>query len=305
MSRFNKKFSSNIKALNEDRKKHLDKITNLCYNFHTEGKDIGYMKTIDPDELTKYHQDSGDRKGRLLALTERLLHVRAAVHKAYGRSVPRPVIAGGAVRDALLNLPARDYDAFVFFPEDVEVEDEFAVLSSHLRELYPETYTAPGHPPDPFFQYNGAAEFSVWNLQAMPYRPPLQLIHHPGKNSPEEVVGAFDHALVECYYDGAYHVSDNFLEALAKGRVPSKSVGAQTRLQMFRERTGYRITIGKPPKAVKSEAPESYAQSIYELSRQTNDVYLRRLLEVPRLVEVLQGFNPPGEQPLPTAPLPE
>ena len=77
--------------------------------------------------------------------------------------------------------------------------------------------------------------------------------------TPEELIEGFDYDLVKCWYDGDSHVSEEFDRAVGKGRSSPQTLSAWSRAKAFRERTGYKIVVGKPPKDALAATPTDFS----------------------------------------------
>ena len=239
-----KKVWSNFRDFEEVRQKRLDKVSDLLYNIRTRYREMKYIKTdfsnsINP-ELSKTASEI------LSSFQQKLLQV----HEATNPGDQPPVIAGGAVRDALLGVYPKDID--VFYPVRGDLDDESVYFTETLRAMFPENdFTI-------FTEVNSKAYDAMVDKDICIYRgygrtDGDRIFQIDVMTMPEQPIGTiidgFDHALVKCYYDGAhYYASEEFLDAIRRKRVECASKKTERRLLDWRYRSNYKITIGRPPR---------------------------------------------------------
>ena len=238
-----KRYSQNIKDLNLARQKVLDNLSQKVYTYRT-----GLKKMITKDDineiplmgLSKDFQQSDYNNRRL---SEIYGVVKDITMKEYGFT---PVIAGGAVRDTLLGLPFRDID-FFFTDTPEENFDDFLV---YVTELLREKDTCLGMMSRPALPlgrspYQQRLGFTAYEL--LSDRGGVLEFMVGKEQSVPELLGGFYADIVRCYYDGTYHATKSFAEALKAKRIPTKDYRTYDKLQNWKERTGFKITIGRPP----------------------------------------------------------
>lgn len=244
-----------------DRENLLDKVSRLLYNTLRKTDE---MNVIDP--VDKLSVD----KGRTKYVAEKIEFVHDRVNeildKEYGLSA---VVAGGAVRDALLGFLPRDIDVFVLGKTPDEDLDDLLVYTSELfRESMPkDEYSCTMAYPLRFRNgYSGLSEdfavreFTYQRLDSL-QREAVQLIARKDCEI-NSLLESFDYELVKCYYDGKFKVSDSFLEALSKKRIQPRDQKTASRIHEWRDRTGFKITIGRLPKAAQNPMAEEILPTI-------------------------------------------
>ena len=193
----------------------------------------------------------------------------------------RAVIAGGAVRDTLLGLPYRDLDFFVLDSND---DDTVVYMTELYREKKPEFVRAArpiaqGYTNSLFTGY----EFTALQLPLGEIPLVLRPVQFIGRNetTAEELVSAFDYDLVRCWYDGQYHIDTRFELSLKSKRVPTEDNRTYDRVQSWKARTGFKITVGRPPK--KDPEPNTGLDVKWVVRNyDANPVMMNRLEPVPQ-----------------------
>lgn len=221
------------------RKNRLDKVYDLLYNIRTGLKKREWK--MNKIELPSSAEDIQNLYNEVAEVFDK-------------KSLGEVILAGGAVRDRILNLHPRDYDFFVRPPEGEDLDDwnvyVCALMAEKMEALLPYgTRGGLAYPDERFVTYTITTKD----------RRLLQFVtcskeHFP---DPEGLVAGFDHDLVRCYLskDGLF-VDERFQRAVSSGRVPTETEDARRRLLNWRDRTGYKITIGKPPQK-KAEKTDS------------------------------------------------
>lgn len=191
--------------------------------------------------------------------TDNLLEVLREYHGILENAIGEEgsfVIAGGAVRDAILGYFPNDIDTFFLGLDKENMEDELTYYNYLLRnnESFC-AFTRNQNAGNEYFEDLGRGLYDSSSFQASR----LYINHrHVGRldnmadtsRTPEELIGRFDHDLVRCFFDkDGVAVSENFLAALKAGRVASPTQEAQRRLTTWKKRTGHKIVIGRPPLA--------------------------------------------------------
>lgn len=251
-----KNFSPDFRQYQEVREKRLDKVAKLCYNTYRgyKGKVPKTMK-----EFIKVENERFNKRGVLAGALESLKYLDEAVKEASvkaGLKIP-PVIAGGAVRDVALGLPVRDYDVFLLgLEQSPEGQDDVTYFMSKIKGVgrFEDLINAKT-------KYRGAPDTSVVEVYSVPFLTEMDPPFREGKRlvatdvigrtegTVEDLIEDFDHALCRCYYDDGLVLRGDMIEALTKGRVESRDFRAEDRLRAWRDRTGYKIVIGRPPKS--------------------------------------------------------
>lgn len=240
-----KKFEPNLNMLRESREKHLDNVTELLYNIRTRYKEKGNKMTIRKETFSTNVDTT--------ISNDRILSEEYALVKELSTKVGcTAVIAGGSVRDTLLGLPFRDIDIFILGtgPEDDDNVVYFTELYREKRPRLDKAASAIGGGYDYKVHFPGY-EFTSANLdqgvgfnELMEFRP-VQFIGRQ-EETPEDLVDSFDYDLVRCWYDGEYHIDSRFELALKGKRVPSNSQHTYERIHAWKQRTGFKITAGRP-----------------------------------------------------------
>lgn len=121
----------------------------------------------------------------------------APVVAAYGTGV---VIAGGAVRDHLLGVDAKDIDIFVDVPSAYELESEIVALAAAGFEISLMDHTEYEDAPDWVNAVQGVLDGTFRGF-------PVQIIARPsvGPFTGEQLVSNFDLAITQCWFDGEVH----------------------------------------------------------------------------------------------------
>ena len=258
-----KKVSNSINDFVTFREKRLDKVASLLYNIRT-GKGSLHRKfsmyknsiTVPPTEFTS---NTGVTEEGLSSL-QSIYPALREVHEKYFPGETPPVIAGGMIRDILLGFPFRDID--VFYPKEGDLDDENVYYTGLLTQDFPDKFTS-----GVFYEvtgdgyelctgkdlsvYRGFCEVASVRVRGVdaPLRRVVQLdmMTTPMK-TPEEIIEGFDYGLVRCYYDGEFKVHPTFVDTLKKGRIECPSKRTWKRVRSWRDRTGFKIVIGNPPK---------------------------------------------------------
>lgn len=265
-----KKFLHDIHEVVEDRKKYLDNISNLLYNIRTGYKKKGYIMNVDKETFSTNREQTALLDGKISSLYK----VASEAADIVGASV---VIAGGSVRDALLGLPVRDFDIFFLGIDAEEGDDTVVYLSELMKDRIPELGSRAA---TPIANYSNILlnsptkgkfvgyEFTSRHLprdvdfnQIHAFKP-IQIIGR-SEATPEELVDSFDYDLVRCWYDGSYNIDNRFELSLKSKRVPTEDNNTYDRVQRWKSRTGFKITVGRPPK--KAPNPSSNVLNIEEI----------------------------------------
>lgn len=247
-------FKRSVQDVVQDRKKYLDKVSNLLYNTNIgkgkENKKVGKMINID-----KYSLDSSRTKEQL----NKLNLVRNKLKNVYGNG--ELVVAGGAVRDTVLGLPYRDIDLFITDTVKepfTSIEDTLTYDSVEASETlsefgyYTTDFGGRGNYGDSEFQVVSHSTNSFARLNEC---PTIQVIVRKElRDGPEGLLKSFDWSLTEAYInDDGVFVSEDFVRAVESKRVEFKSRAAKDRADIWRHRTGYKITFGRLPTGEKSK----------------------------------------------------
>lgn len=200
------------------------------------------MESVNRVELTTYSKNL-DITRQLDRTLETCLQAVKGTLEEYGFEDVSTVIAGGAVRDTLLGVPLRGINIFMRTPEGESAED-FPLFIAGMYAL-----KHGGWVMDVSLGYTERATTSH-TAKVTNGDFPLYFITCDEK--PDGLLEVLDHALVRCYYDGEYHVHKDFDLSVKSGRVQAYNKQAENRLKRFRDRTGYKITIGRPPKGISS-----------------------------------------------------
>ncbi len=265
-----KKFLHDIHEVVEDRKKYLDNISQLLYNIRTGYKKKGYIMNVDKEMFSTNREQTALLDGKISSLYK----VASEAADIVGARV---VIAGGSVRDALLGLPVRDFDIFFLGIDAEEGDDTVVYLSELMKDRIPELGSRAATPIANYFNIllNSPTkgkfvgyEFTSRHLprdaglnQRQAFKP-IQIIGR-SEATPEELVGSFDYDLVRCWYDGSYNIDNRFELSLKSKRVPTEDNNTYDRVQDWKSRTGFKITVGRPPK--KASDPSSNVLNIEEI----------------------------------------
>lgn len=242
-----KKFSTSINELNTSRKKLLDKVDLLVYNIRKGSKEkrINNMKLLKIDDCS-LSVNKEATKAHLSVLEELYQHLSDAAKEC---DLPLPIIAGGAVRDAVLGYFRRDVDVFLLGGER-NLDDEVVYFTEILRKDerfgVSRPFTKKGK------TYERTQNFCTYssNLDTSFIRDGSRMtamdVIGRTETTPEELLTTFDHELVECYFDSSgVYISEGFFTCVKTGRIEPKTQEARKRLLHFRERTGHRIVIGR------------------------------------------------------------
>lgn len=267
-----KKFLYDIYDVVEDRKKHLDNISKLLYNIRTGYKKKGYIMNVDKEVFSTNREQTALLDGKISSLYK-------IASEAADTVGARVVVAGGSVRDALLGLPVRDFDIFFLGIDAEEGDDTVVYLSELMKDRIPDLGS---HAATPIANYNPILlnsptkrkfvgyEFTSIHLrrdvdffpdQVRAFKP-IQIIGR-SEATPEELVDSFDYDLVRCWYDGSYNIDNRFELSLKSKRVPTEDNDTYDRVQRWKSRTGFKITVGRPPK--KAPNPSSNFPNIEEI----------------------------------------
>lgn len=247
-----KKVWSNIRDFKEYRQKRLDNVSNLLYNIRTRYREMKFIKV-------GFEHSMDTRKSEATAaILEPFQQKLLAAHEATHPGEQPPVIAGGAVRDALLGVKPKDID--VFYPVSGDIDDESVYFTETFRRMFPDEDLTP------FLEVKGKDYGAIVDKDLCIYRgygrigggKAMQVdIMTMAQQPVEKVIQDFDHSLVKCYYDGAhYYASEEFLDAIRRKRVESGSKRTERRLHDWRYRSNYKITIGRPPRESLPPVPE-------------------------------------------------
>ena len=266
-----KKFLHDIHEVVEDRKKYLDNISNLLYNIRTGYKKKGYIMNVDKETFSTNREQTALLDGKISSLYK----VASEAADTVGASV---VIAGGSVRDALLGLPVRDFDIFFLGIDAEEGDDTVVYLSELMKDRIPELGSRAATPignyhtillnsptKGKFLGYEFTSrhlprDVNFAQIQAF---KTIQIIGR-SEATPEELVDSFDYDLVRCWYDGSYNIDNRFELSLKSKRVPTEGNDTYDRVQRWKSRTGFKITVGRPPK--KAPNPSSNFPNIEEIT---------------------------------------
>ena len=175
--------------------------------------------------------------------------------KETGQGAHPPFIAGGAVRDFYLGYNPKDLDIFIPCPEERDLDDFSIYVQACTEELYPKENLWKN------FRFKGRDEydskdFTTYHCHASDLLPPdnspvtrrVDIMTTRGATI-EEVIASFDHDLARGYMtEEGLFVDETFLAAIEKGRIESRDTKTERRLRNWRDRTGHKITIGRPPK---------------------------------------------------------
>lgn len=242
-----KKFSTNINELNTNRKKLLDKVDLLVYNIRKGSKEkrINNMKLLKIED-SSLSVDKEATEVHLSVLGDLYQHLSDAAKEC---DLPPPIIAGGAVRDAVLGKLRRDVDVFLLGGER-NLDDEIVYFTEILRKDERFGVSRPFSKKGK--NYERTQNFCTYssNLDTSFIRGSRQMttmdVIGRTETTPEELLSTFDHELVECYFDSSgVYVSEGFFTCVKTGRIEPKTREARNRLLQFRERTGYKIVIGR------------------------------------------------------------
>jgi len=266
-----KKFLRDIRGVVEDRKKYLDNISQLLYNIRTGYKKKGYIMNVNKEAFSTNREQTALLDGKISSLYK-------IASEAADTVGARVVIAGGSVRDALLGLPVRDFDIFFLGIDAEEGDDTVVYLSELMKDRSPELGS---HAATPIANYHTILlnsptkrkfvgyEFTSRHLRRdvdfnqMQAFKPIQIIGR-SEATPEELVDSFDYDLVRCWYDGSYNIDNRFELSLKSKRVPTEDNDTYDRVQRWKSRTGFKITVGRPPK--KAPNPSSNFPNIEEIT---------------------------------------
>lgn len=252
-----KKQSNDIHDLEENRQKRLDKVDNLLYNIRTRVVEDMKFIEIDPHEYTA----NAARTLECLKGMARLEEALGVVNRKTGKDA---FLAGGYVRDALLGTPPKDLDVFIPVSEGDDLDDEAVWYGELLREATKALHGVQY----PLFTKRGQeayanSPFTVYESN-MGYRAParpIQLIPHVSPDA-ETILRSFDHNLVRVYYKGGkVFVNDEFPEIMKKKTIVVGSEAAFQRLDTWRRRVGYKISIRRGFKQTKKEKAELFTTS--------------------------------------------
>lgn len=229
----------------EFREKRLDKVVDLMYTTYR-----GYRgKMKDFEKVDNRFNKNGNVEGSLETLKWLDEVVKEAGVKAGLGGTP--IIAGGAIRDVALGYVPRDYDVFLLGMENSDQgQDDVAYFLSKLMEDKRLELTGDWKSTQKYQQdeskvvdvYQASFRTDIIDL-----RRPLDIVGRI-EGTPAELIDDFDHDLVRCYYDDGLILHPAMIEALTKNRVASRDVKSHDRLYHWRNRTGHKITIGRPPK---------------------------------------------------------
>lgn len=269
-----RKFQPNLKTLRESREKHLDNVSRLLYNIRTGYRKRGIEMNVNKMAFSTNPAVTEEQDNILREQFDILSEIA-------DKAGTRAVIAGGAVRDTLLGLPYRDLDFFILDSND---DDTLVYMTELYREKKPEfdraaRPIAQGYANSLFTGY----EFTALQRNPLGEVPPgLRPIQFIGRNetTAEELVSAFDYDLVRCWYDGQYHIDNSFEMALKAKRVPTESFRTYDRVQAWKNRTGFKITVGRPPKKAPEPIPGLEVKWIAR-NYDANPVVMNRLELVP------------------------
>lgn len=266
-----KKFLHDIYEVVEDRKKHLDNISKLLYNIRTGYKKKGYIMNVNKEAFSTNREQTALLDGKISSLYK-------IASEAADTVGARVVIAGGSVRDALLGLPVRDFDIFFLGIDAEEGDDTVVYLSELMKDRVPELGSRAATPianysnillNSPTKRKFVGYEFTSRHLrrdvdfnQIQAFKP-IQIIGR-SEATPEELVDSFDYDLVRCWYDGSYNIDNRFELSLKSKRVPTEDNDTYDRVQHWKSRTGFKITVGRPPK--KAPNPSSNFPNIEEIT---------------------------------------
>lgn len=234
-----KYFTSSLRDIAEAREKRLDKVENLLYNIRTRVVEDMKFIEIDPHEYTANHDVTKSCLEGMAKLEETL----AVVNKKTGKDA---FLAGGYVRDALLGTPPKDLDVFIPVSEVDDLDDEAVWYGELLREATKALHGVQY----PLFTKRGQeayanSPFTVYESN-MGYRAPakpIQLITHVSPDA-ETILRSFDHNLVRVYYkNGKIFVNDEFPEIMKRKTIVVDSEAAFQRLDAWRRRVNYKISI--------------------------------------------------------------
>jgi hypothetical protein len=249
-------FKRSVQDVVQDRKKYLDKVSNLLYNTNIgkgkENKKANRMINI--DKIDKYTLDSSRTKEQF----NKLNLVRNKLKNVYGNG--ELVVAGGAVRDTVLGLPYRDIDLFIndtVKEPFTSIEDTLTYDSVEASETLSEfgyyitNFGVGGNYGDSEFQVVSHSTDSFARLNEC---PTIQVITRKElRDGPEGLLKSFDWSLTEAYInDDGVFVSEDFVRAVESKRVEFKSRAAKDRADRWRQRTGYKITFGRLPPGEKT-----------------------------------------------------
>ncbi len=197
-------------------------------------------------EIKAFSKDLVRSAGQL----DRLCRLEEALNEVKGEGVA--VISGGFVRDTILGLPPRDLDVFVRPSDDWDPADYPVWMALEIARKLPGEYLKEGINSPEYAAYNQsetkAAITSIVRLHSRVDFAYLEITGRDDFTDGPSLVETFDNDLVKCYFaDGKILAESAFLQALRVGRVNSRDRRTERRLKDWRERTGYKITIGRPP----------------------------------------------------------
>jgi hypothetical protein len=243
-------FRDALNKLAADREKRLDKVDDLLYNIHTRVVDMNYIE-VDPYSFTKNTE-------RTLVQVNLLSDVEKVLKQVNAEQGKDAFIAGGLVRDTLLGVDYNDVDIFLPLAEDEDPDDEAVWYTEGLRRFDPVLYNRAAKKKGEMYK---SSNFTCYEMASqdrfLPH--PIQVIARVGPKSPEDICNTFDSELVKCYYkDGKFFVCDLFPDIVKRNRVVAKAEKEYYRLRDWRNRTGYKITIGKGYKPSASSKTDIY-----------------------------------------------
>lgn len=251
----NKKFQQDIKTLTEHRKNLLDKLSDKVYNIRTGLKETSKIMKVSP---THYTRDAHQTDLNLERLKEVYDTISEVSKSEYGFT---PVIAGGSVRDTLLGVPYADIDVFFVNDPKEDLSDFLVYVSELFRKKDAIDIEVPATPIGAKRYYWGEGTkdaFTGYELYSRRLKV-VQFMAYGRDTTPEELIEGFDYDLVKCWYDGDFHVSEEFDRAVGKGRSSPQTLSAWSRAKAFRDRTGYKIVVGKPPKDALAATPTDFS----------------------------------------------
>jgi hypothetical protein len=264
---WSKKYTKNLNDVTSAREKRLDKVDDLLYNIRTEGKDrkMNYIE-VGPYDIRPEVKKSIETASSMLDVPFKLVD---QINHKYGTDA---FVAGGAIRDMLLGLHPRDVDIFLPISTDDDKDDEAVYFSELFRKeaegiglnyTHAEKVGGEGYRDSPFTAYTLDLE-ERWRAISN------QVIAHEG--TPEEIVNGFDYDLVRAFYrKGRFYVVDTFPEIIKKGSIKVDTLAAKSRLNAWKNRTGYRLSVSCREKV----KPPEFKTTVYPGGTATATQYLK------------------------------
>lgn len=248
-----KKFQPDFKEIQyqakEAKRKMLDKVGLKGYNIHT-----GDVEALVASQSVSIVRST-------VAIENLKTVGRLASEIANNLHLPPPVIAGGAVRDAVFGLIRKDDDIFIDLTGvNVDEHDDVCLrfadalrMTSEDMAAYPigdvlkdlqfggdgNEYNDADNPTGFIAGYEGFTDYGQFNVLGR-------------TETPEETVDSFDYSLVKCWYDtgtNEFKFHEDFLNQLNNELVDVRDDKTKRRFKRWRERT-YRQYYQSPTKMV-------------------------------------------------------